>query len=60
MGILKLGTRKLVWMTIVFVVVASAGIFAGVQVSRAQESAHNTIHACIRDGVGIAKIVNGG
>ncbi len=49
--------RRIFWVPTLLVMVALAGVLMGFQLIQAQGTQSNVIYACVRDGVGIAKIV---
>ena len=60
MTTLRLPTRRLGWALILTFVVALVGLFLGSQLTLAQTRKADTIVACVRDGVGLVKIVEKG
>ena len=60
MTTLRLPTRRLGWALILTFVVALVGLFLGSQLTLAQTGKADTIVACVRDGVGLVKIVEKG
>ena len=49
--------RRMFWIPLLLVMVALASALMGSRLINAQETESNVIYACVRDGVGIAKIV---
>ncbi len=49
--------RRIFWVPMLLAIVVLAGALMGSRLINAQETESNVIYACVRDGVGIAKLI---